>query len=743
MYIALTPRQQSDQVRFRAFAAEEIAPYADQYDQQEYMPASIIQKLAEMGWLGGIVPKEYGGQGMDAITFGLLCEEIGRASASLLSLLIVHGMVCQSILKWGTPEQQASWLPKLATGERIGAFALTEPEVGSDAKSVQTTAVPVDDAYLLNGEKKWISFGQVANLFLIIAQCDGKPSAFLLPRDTAGFATEAIKGMLGFRSAMLARLILKECRIPQQYLIGRIGFGFSHVAGSALDHGRYCVAWGCLGMMEACLDASLRYTGERRQFGDFLKGHQLIQEMVAEMITDTKATRLMCYHAAYLKDQGDPAMIMETSTAKYFASRAIMKAANNAVQIHGANGCNSIYPVQRYFRDAKIMEIIEGSNQIQQIIIAKNGYQQLLMARRKDKKSQRDVLKVSQATEPKVKCLVWDLDNTLWDGILLEDNAVSLRPGVVDIVKTLDQRGILQSIASRNQYDHAIAKLETLGLEEYFLYPQINWNSKADSIKTIAEKLNIGVDTFAFVDDQVFERDEVKFSLPQVLCIDAAELAKIPLMPELHPRFITEDSAKRRQMYLSDMQRNAEEGSFTGPKEAFLATLNMVLTLLTAREEDLQRAEELTVRTHQLNTTGDTYSYEELNHFRQSPDHILLIAGLDDKYGSYGKIGLVLIACREQVWTIKLLVMSCRVMSRGVGNVVINHIRNMAREKGVQLQAEFVANDRNRMMYMTYKFAHFKEKELVDNGKRIILENDLSQVQFFPAHITVKVAPCS
>jgi FkbH-like protein len=741
MNIALTPQQQSAQDRFRAFAAEEIVPYADQYDQQEYMPARIIQKLAEMGWLGAIVPKEYDGQGMDAVTFGLLCEEIGRASASLLSLLIVHGMVCQSILKWGTPEQQTTWLPKLATGERIGAFGLTEPEIGSDAKSVQTTAVAVDDAYLLNGEKKWISFGQVANLFLIIAQCDGKPSAFLLPRDTAGFSTEAIKGMLGFRSAMLARLLLKECQIPQQNLLGRIGFGFSHVAGSALDHGRYCVAWGCLGMMEACLDASLRYTGERKQFGDYLKGHQLIQEMVADMITDTKATRLMCYHAAYLKDQGDPSMIMETSTAKYFASRAIMKAANSAVQIHGANGCNSSYPVQRYFRDAKIMEIIEGSNQIQQIIIAKNGYQQLLMARRKDKKSQRKAQKPTQPAEQKIKCLVWDLDNTLWDGILLEEDEISLRPGVVEVIKTLDQRGILQSIASRNQHDHVMAKLENLGLEEYFLYPQINWNSKADSIKTIAQKLNIGIDTFAFIDDQVFEREEVRFSLPQVLCIDAADLAKIPHMPELQPRFITEDSAKRRQMYLSDIQRNAEEGSFTGPKEAFLTTLDMVLTIAPAHEEDLQRAEELTVRTHQLNTTGDTYSYEELNRFRQSPDHILLIAGLNDKYGTYGKIGLVLIACHQQVWTIKLLLMSCRVMSRGVGSVLINHIRTMAREKGVQLQAEFVANDRNRMMYMTYKFANFKEKEVADNGTRIILENDLSQIQDFPAYLTIKVAP--
>jgi glutaryl-CoA dehydrogenase (non-decarboxylating) len=742
MHIALTPQQQQAQYRFRAFAAEEVAPHADQHDQDEHMPESLIQKFAQTGWLGAIVPTEHGGQGMDAVTFGLLCEEIGRASASLLSLLIVHGMVCQSILKWGTPEQQTTWLPRLATGERIGAFGLTEPDVGSDASAIQTRAVVEDGAYVLTGEKRWISFGQRANLFLIVAQCDGKPSAFLVPREAPGFSTEAIQGMLGFRSAMLARLVLDGCSIPENNLLGRIGFGFSHVAGSALDHGRYCVAWGCLGLLEACLDASLRYTSERKQFGEFLKGHQLIQHLVADMLTDAKATRLMCYHAGYLKEQGDPSMIMETSTAKYFASRAAMRAADSAVQIHGANGCHSRYPVQRYFRDAKIMEIIEGSNQIQQIIIAKNGYQQMLMEQRRARKAQKAAAaaaaKPPEKEAQKIKCLVWDLDHTLWDGILLEDAEVTLREGVVDIIRTLDQRGILQSIASRNEHGHAMAKLEALGLADYFLYPQINWNSKADNIKTIAQKLNIGLDTFAFIDDQVFEREEVNFSLPDVACIDAADLVQVPDMPRMHPRFITDESGQRRQMYLSDLRRNTVEAEFIGPKNEFLATLNMVLTIAPAREEDLKRAEELTMRTHQLNTTGDTYSYEELDRLRQSDQHMLLIAGLDDKYGTYGKIGLVLIDCSEQAWTIKLLLMSCRVMSRGVGGFLINHIRNAAREKGVRLLAEFVANDRNRMMYMTYKFANFRETSPQATGQRTILENDLSHLQEFPHYLTIR-----
>jgi FkbH-like protein len=342
---------------------------------------------------------------------------------------------------------------------------------------------------------------------------------------------------------------------------------------------------------------------------------------------------------------------------------------------------------------------------------------------------------VQNDKEQKVKCVVWDLDNTLWDGVLLEDDQVLLRDGVTDIIKTLDSRGVLQSIASKNEHDHAMSRLEAFGLSEYFLYPQINWNSKAQNIETIAKKINIGIDTFAFIDDQPFEREEVNFSLPDVLCIDAVDIDKLSYMPAMNPRFITSDSSKRRLMYINDIQREKIEEDFVGPKEDFLATLDMVFTIAPASVEDLKRAEELTVRTHQLNTTGDTYSYEELDHFRQSDKYILLVAGLDDKYGTYGKIGVTLIECNQDVWTIKLLLMSCRVMSRGVGSVMINHLRNEARKNGVRLQAEFISNDRNRMMYMTYKFAHFKEKEQIND--RVILENDLTKVQAIPDYVKV------
>lgn len=388
MEIELNAQQLQAQQAYNAFADEEIAPFADDWDRQEKVPASIIEKLAKEGYLGAIIAEEYGGQGVDAITFGLLCEAIGRASASLLSLITVHGMVCQSIAKWGSKAQRSHWLPKLATGEKIGAFGLTEPNIGSDAKGVETVATASDDTYILNGKKQWISFGQVANLFLIAAQCNDKATTFLVERDTPGFATEAITGMLGFRSAMLAKIVIDDCTIPAENIVGKEGFGFSHVANTALDHGRYCVAWGCLGLAQACLDASLSYTTTRKQFGALLKGHQLIQQMIAEMITNIKAARLLCYHAGFLKDKGDLALIMETSIAKYFTSTAVVKIASDAVQIHGANGCGDGYPVQRYFRDAKIMEIIEGSSQMQQVIIAKSGYYGFALNKRKSVKKE-------------------------------------------------------------------------------------------------------------------------------------------------------------------------------------------------------------------------------------------------------------------------------------------------------------------------------------------------------------------
>lgn len=336
-----------------------------------------------------------------------------------------------------------------------------------------------------------------------------------------------------------------------------------------------------------------------------------------------------------------------------------------------------------------------------------------------------------------IKCVVWDLDNTVWDGILLEDPEVKLRPHVVHILKTLDERGILHSIASRNDHGVAMAKLREFGIDEYFLYPQINWNSKAASIAQIAQDINIGLDAVAFVDDQPFEREEVAFSHSKILCIDSALLEDFLDRPELNPRFITDDSKVRRKMYQADIARNREEADYVGPKEEFLATLEMVFTIAPCREEDLKRAEELTVRTNQLNTTGYTYSYEELDALRKSPRHKLLISSLEDRHGTYGKIGLTLIEMDDAVWTVKLLLMSCRVMSKGVGMIMIHHVLRMAKEAGVKLRAEFVSNDRNRQMLITYRFAGFKEVEKA--GEVSLMENDFSAIQPPPPYVDLRI----
>lgn len=336
-----------------------------------------------------------------------------------------------------------------------------------------------------------------------------------------------------------------------------------------------------------------------------------------------------------------------------------------------------------------------------------------------------------------IKCLIWDLDNTVWHGTLLEDDHVTLRPGVLKILQTLDERGILHSIASKNDHDTAIAKLKELGISQYFLYPEINWNAKSQSVRAISQSLNLGIDALAFIDDQEFEREEVAFSIPEILCIHAEELESLPDRPEFNPRFITDDSKLRRHMYQNDIERNRAEKEFVGAQEEFLATLGMKFTLQRPKEEDLKRAEELTLRTHQLNTTGYTYSYDELNHFRQSDRHMLLIAGLDDKYGTYGKIGLALVELEEKFWTLKLLLMSCRVMSRGVGTIMVNYILGLARQAGVPLRAEFISNSKNRMMYITYKFGNFRVAE--ERGELTIFENDCSKIQEFPSYVDVRI----
>lgn len=360
---------------FRVFVREYIHPYAAQIDKDEYMSKNFIHQLGRTGYLGAIIPKQYNGIGMDMLTFGVLLEEIGKESSAILSLFTVHGMFITALIKWGTEEQKINYLPKLAKGELIGALALTEPNIGSDASNLETTAIASGDDYIINGKKKWISIGQHADVFLVIAMVEGKATAFIIERGWQGFDTLAISGMLGFRGAMLAELNIERCKIPNENLVGRIGFGFTHVAGTSLDYGRYCVAWGALGLATSCLYACIDYTKTRKQFGQLIRKHQLIQGMIADMETDIEAGRLICIKAGYEKTTGNPEAIMTTTKAKYFLSKILKNITNDAVQIHGANGCCNCFPVERYYRDAKIFEIIEGSNQMQQLMISSYAYQ--------------------------------------------------------------------------------------------------------------------------------------------------------------------------------------------------------------------------------------------------------------------------------------------------------------------------------------------------------------------------------
>ncbi len=323
----------------------------------------------------------------------------------------------------------------------------------------------------------------------------------------------------------------------------------------------------------------------------------------------------------------------------------------------------------------------------------------------------------------KVKCLVWDLDDTVWEGILLEGDPLRLRPGVAETIGTLDRRGILQSVASRNDPDQARRRLEDFGLWDYFLVPVIGWGPKSEAVEAIRRALNLGVEAMAFVDDQAFELAEVGFCHPQVLCLEASRVGQIPDMPEFQPLYATPDAARRRHLYRLDLARQQEESEFQGPREDFLAGLDMVFTIAPASREDLERAEELTVRTHQLNTTGQTYSLEELDAFRTSAEHLLLVAELRDRFGPYGKVGLALVDCGPEAWTVRLLLMSCRVAGRGVGTIMLHRLMEAAFRRSLPIRAHYRPTGRNQAMLTTYRFAGFRE---------VAREGDLQILQAMP-----------
>jgi butyryl-CoA dehydrogenase len=374
MDLDLTDEQRAVREMARKFADEYIIPVARDNDINERFPGDIIERMGDLGLLGGPIPVEYGGAGLDYISHALVTEEVGKACSSVRTTISVQiSLVELSLASWGTEEQKRRYLPAMCSGKLIGCFGLTEPNAGSDPSGMETSAVADSDHWVLNGQKIWISNGGVAGLAIVFAQTDKSKGnrgigAFLVDRGTPGFSTRDMHGKLGLRASNTGELILEDCRIPKGQLLGKVGEGFK-VAMSALDNGRYSVAAGCVGICQGCADASVRYAKERKQFGRAIGSFQLVQDLIARMIVDTEAARLLVFRAGHLKNQGRRCT-REISIAKYFASEAAVRCALDAIQVHGSYGYSNEYPVERYLRDAKVATIYEGTSQIQKLLIA-------------------------------------------------------------------------------------------------------------------------------------------------------------------------------------------------------------------------------------------------------------------------------------------------------------------------------------------------------------------------------------
>lgn len=357
------------------FAKKKIIPVATEYDEKESYPVELIRDMGKQGFLCPHIPKEYGGGELDMYSIGLINEQIGQASASVRSILTVQGMVGLAILKYGTKRQKDTWLPKLSSGEIIAGFALAEEKAGCNSSSLSTSYHEIKKEYELNGKKTWVTMGQLTNLFLVFARRGEEFSAFLVEREREGVKVDSVKGLLGLRATMVADVTFSNVRIPKENLLGSVGVGLRFIVPLCLDYGRYTVAWGCVGLSQACVNECFSYANQREQFGSKIKDFQMIQRMLAKMVALTKSSRLMCWNAAERKEDGDFNSILETCITKYYASTVANEVASMAVQIFGANGCKNQYPVERYFRDAKISEIIEGSTQILEIMIANNYWE--------------------------------------------------------------------------------------------------------------------------------------------------------------------------------------------------------------------------------------------------------------------------------------------------------------------------------------------------------------------------------
>ncbi|MFG2673888.1 acyl-CoA dehydrogenase family protein [Streptomyces sp. NPDC048445] len=375
MNLELSEEQEAVRQLAKDFVARDIAPHVVEWDRAESVDKSIVKKLGSLGFLGLTVPEEYGGSGGDHLAYCLVTEELGRGDSSVRGIVSVSlGLVAKTIAAWGDEEQKRQWLPRLASGDAVGCFGLTEPGTGSDAGNLTTRAVRDGGDYVINGSKMFITNGTWADVVLLFARTNDTPghkgiSAFLVPADTPGLTRRTIHGKLGLRGQATAEVVLEDVRVPATTLIGPEGKGFS-IAMSALAKGRMSVAAGCVGIAQAALDAAVGYAAEREQFGKAIAGYQLVQELISDIAVDVDAARLLTWRVADLIDRGQE-FATAASKAKLFASEAAVRAANNALQVFGGYGYIDEYPVGKLLRDARVMTLYEGTSQIQKLIIGR------------------------------------------------------------------------------------------------------------------------------------------------------------------------------------------------------------------------------------------------------------------------------------------------------------------------------------------------------------------------------------
>jgi hypothetical protein len=371
---ALSDEQELIRRTAREFCDREISPYAAGWDRAEAIDRSIVSKLAEVGFLAAALPEEHGGMGLDMVSYTLLVEELGRADSNVRGIVSVsNGLFGKTVARFGSPEQRTRLLPPLARGESLGCYALTEPGAGSDPGSLTTRAERDGDRWRISGQKIFITLGSWAAHALVFARTGQTGprgiTCFVVPTDAAGFEARPITGKLGLRAQDTAELFLDGVSAGEEAIVGELGGGFK-VAMSALDHGRISLGAGCVGIAQGCLDASIAYTKERRQFGRSVASFQLVQELLADIAVETEAARLLVWRAAATADSGER-HTLEASIAKYFASEVAVRAANAAVQAHGGYGYIDEYPVGKYLRDARVTTLYEGTSQIQKLLIGR------------------------------------------------------------------------------------------------------------------------------------------------------------------------------------------------------------------------------------------------------------------------------------------------------------------------------------------------------------------------------------